>query len=155
MNTKTLSFMLKTAAVLWLIWGIVHIMAGVFTVGFVLSGNIADSIGGIADRVDPAMIQMDYPAAAGAIIGQHGFNLGWIGLVTLICAYFIWNKNKQAIFLAALVGGLADLGYFLFLDLGGFVHFMPGTLMTIVSASAILLSFYAYYKSNKLALFNE
>lgn len=48
--------------------------------------------------------------------------------------------------IAALVGGLADVGYFIFMDLGGFVNFLPGTLMTIFSALAIATSFYAYFK---------
>ncbi len=48
-------------------------------------------------------------------------------------------------FLAALVGGLADVGYFLFLDLGGYVKFAPGTVMTIFSSVAIITSFVAYF----------
>lgn len=143
---KKVSILLKIAAVLWIIWGFVHILAGVLTLNFVLSGDISASVAGIADAVDPATLNMDFPAAAGAIIGQHGFNLLWVGLVTFIAAFYIWQGNKNAIFLAALVGGLADLGYFLFLDLGGFVNFMPGTLMTLISGSAILLSFYAHFK---------
>ncbi|MEM8846090.1 MAG: hypothetical protein AAGD17_03210 [Bacteroidota bacterium] len=144
---KNFSFLFKTAAVLWIVWGLVHILAGVMTMKGVLTNDISASIAGIADAVDPETLQMDYPKAAGAIIGQHGFNLFWIGLVTLICAFFVWKGNKNAIFLAAITGGLADLGYFLFLDLGGFVNFMPGTVMTIVSSLAILTSFYAYFKS--------
>lgn len=143
---KKVSILLKIAAVLWIIWGFVHILAGVLTLNFVLSGDISASVAGIADAVDPATLNMDFPAAAGAIIGQHGFNLLWVGLVIFIAAFYIWQGNKNAIFLAALVGGLADLGYFLFLDLGGFVNFMPGTLMTLISGSAILLSFYAHFK---------
>ncbi|OEJ99741.1 hypothetical protein [Roseivirga misakiensis] len=146
---KDLSLLFKISAILWVFWGIVHIMAGVFTINFVLSDDISGAISGIADAVDPANVQRDYPDAAGAIISQHGFNLLWIGLVTLISAFYIWKKNKNAIFLAAITGGLADLGYFLFLDLGGFVNFMPGTLMTIVSSAAITLSFYAYFKGRK------
>ena len=115
----------------------------------ILTDDISGAIAGIADAVDPSSLQMDYPKAAGAIIGQHGFNLLWIGLTTFICAFFIWKGNKNAIFLAALTGGLADLGYFLFMDLGGFVKFMPGTLMTIVSSLAILTSFYALWKRQK------
>ncbi|GAB5409389.1 MAG: hypothetical protein BalsKO_17540 [Balneolaceae bacterium] len=123
--------------------------AGAITMYFILTGDIASSISGIADAVDPATLKMSYPDASGAIIGQHGFNLFWIGLVTLICSFYIWKKNKNAIFLAAITGGLADLGYFLFMDLGGYVHFVPGTVMTIVSSAAIILSFYAYFRSNK------
>ena len=147
---KTYNILLKTSAVLWLIWGAVHILAGVMTDKFILSGDIAGAIGGIADAVDPSTLQMDYPDAAGAVIGQHGFNLLWIGLTTLICCFYIWKGNKNAIFLAALTGGLADLGYFLFMDLGGYVLFMPGTVMTLVSGTAIVLSLTAYFKMASL-----
>ena len=144
---KNLSLLFKIAAVLWIIWGLVHIMAGVFTMHFILSYDTSSAISGIADAVDPSTLQMDYPPAAGAVIGQHGFNLFWIGVVTFISAFYVWKQNKNAIFLAAITGGLADLGYFLFMDLGGYVNFVPGTLMTLVSGSAILLSFYAHFKS--------
>ncbi|MEL6304562.1 MAG: hypothetical protein AAGL29_11600 [Bacteroidota bacterium] len=146
---KTISFLFKISAVLWIIWGLVHVLAGVLTMKGILTDDISGAISGIADAVDPSSLQMDYPKAAGAIIGQHGFNLLWIGLTTFICAFFIWKGNKNAIFLAAITGGLADLGYFLFMDLGGFVKFIPGTLMTIVSSLAILTSFYAYWKLQK------
>jgi hypothetical protein len=144
---KNLSFLFKISAVLWIIWGLVHILAGVMTMKGVLTNDISASIVGIADGMNPESLTADYPAAVGAIIGQHGFNLLWIGLVTFISAFFIWKGNKNAIFLAALTGGLADLGYFLFLDLGGFVNFVPGTIMTLISSAAILTSFYGYFKN--------
>jgi hypothetical protein len=139
--------LLKISAVLWIIWGLVHILAGVLTMNFVLSGDIVSAINGIADAVEPETLQMEYPKAAGAVITNHGFNLFWIGIVTFISGFFIWKGNKNAIFLAAIVGGLADLAYFLFMDLGGYVNFVPGTVMTIVSSLAIILSFYAYFKT--------
>jgi hypothetical protein len=139
--------LLKISAVLWIIWGLVHILAGVLTMNFVLSGDIVSAINGIADAVEPETLQMEYPKAAGAVIANHGFNLFWIGIVTFISGFFIWKGNKNAIFLAAIVGGLADLAYFLFMDLGGYVNFVPGTVMTIVSSLAIILSFYAYFKT--------
>jgi hypothetical protein len=145
------SILFKTSALLWIFWGLVHILAGVMTMKGVLTGDISSSVAGIADAVAPETLQMDYPAASGAIIGQHGFNLFWIGVVTVISAFFVWKGNRNAVFLAALAGGLADLGYFLFLDLGGFVNFVPGTVMTIVSALAIALSFYAHFSNRKVA----
>ena len=140
---------LKVAAILWIVWGLVHIFAGVMTDKFILSGDIQGAVAGIADKVDPSTLNVDYPPAAGAVIGQHGFNLLWIGLVTFISAFYIWNGNKNAIYLAAICGGLADLGYFLFMDLGGYVKFVPGTVMTLVSSAAIILSFTAHFKTRK------
>lgn len=140
---KNVSVLFKLSAILWIIWGLVHVLAGVMTMKGVLSADISSSVAGIADAVDPASVQRDYPPAAGAIIGQHGFNLFWIGIVTFLCAFYVWKGKKNAVYLAAITGGLADLGYFLFMDLGGYVNFIPGTLMTIVSASAIILSLYA------------
>ena len=141
----------KVAAVLWIIWGLVHVLAGVMTMKGVLSGDISASVAGIADAIDPSVVQMDYSEASGAIIGQHGFNLLWIGIVTFIAAFYVWKGNRNAIFLAAITGGLADLGYFLFMDLGGYTNFMPGTFMTIVSGSAIILSFYAHFNNQSVA----
>lgn len=146
---KTFSIFFKISAVLWVIWGLVHMFAGFIIDQAILSGDISAAVAAVADAVAPADLVADYPAASGAIIGQHGFNLLWIGLVTTVCAYFIWGGNKNAIFLAAICGGLADLGYFLFLDLGGFVNFVPGTVMTLISSSAIILSFVALYQTNK------
>lgn len=139
------TFLLKTASILWVIWGLVHLMAGVI----VMSNETTAAVQAVADGVDPNMLIADYPAAAGAIINQHGWNLAWFGLVTIVGGVFVWRSNIAAIFITALVGGLADLGYFLFLDLGGYVNFIPGTIMTIVSSMAIILSFIAYFKSKK------
>ncbi|MEO1525110.1 MAG: hypothetical protein AAFX06_06720 [Planctomycetota bacterium] len=139
------SILLKIAAVLWVIWGLVHVLAGVITI----SQETPEAVMGIADRIDRTSLEVVYPDAAGAIINQHGFNLAWIGVVTTICAVSIWRRSRPAILLAALVGGLTDIGYFLFLDLGGFVNFMPGTVMTLVCAGAITISFIAHFGRQK------
>ncbi len=143
MNTTTL---LKTSAVLWVIWGIVHALAGVM----VISGDTAVAIQSIADGVNSHSLAMNYPDALGGIINQHGWNLLWFGVVTILGGAFIWRKSIIAIFVTGMIGGLADLGYFIFLDLGGYVNFVPGTIMTIVSSLAIILSFIAYYGNKKI-----
>ena len=139
--SSTTNILLRFSAVLWVIWGLVHMFAGVMTI----SRDTAEAVQGIADGVEPALLSIAYPDAAGAIVNQHGFNLLWIGAVTLIGAPFVWRRSATAIFVVAMVGGLADLGYFLFLDLGGYVNFLPGTVMTLVSSTAIVLSFTAYF----------
>lgn len=144
---KDYRLLFKFSTVLWIIWGLVHILAGAMTIKGSISNDMSGALMGIADNTPADAIQMNYSEAATAVLGQHGFNLLWIGLVTFICAFFIWKGNKNAIFLAAICGGLSDLGYFIFLDLGGFVNFIPGTLMTFISSLAIITSFIARYKT--------
>jgi hypothetical protein len=139
---------LKIAAGLWVVWGLVHVLAGVI----VLSSDTAGGFQAIADAVDPATLDVAYHPAVGGILGQHGWNLAWFGIVTLVGAVFIWRGNRTAIWVTAMVGGLADMGYFLFLDVPGFVNFVPGTLMTLVSGSAILLSGWVWLSTRSVAV---
>ena len=139
--TNTQMLALKIAAVLWLIWGIVHFLAGML----VLLGDTVSGFQAIADGVDPTLLEAEYHAAVGGILNQHAWNLAWFGLVTIIGAALIWRRNMTAIWVTGMVGGLADLGYLLFVDIPGYVNFFPGTVMTIVSASAILLSFWVWF----------
>ena len=138
---------LKTSAVLWVIWGLVHLLAGVI----VLSSDASGGFAAIADAVDPAAVAADYHGAVGGILNQHGWNLAWFGVATVIGAVFIWRQNVTAIWVTGMVGGLADLGYLLFVDVPGYVNFMPGTVMTIVSGSAILLSFWVWLSARGAA----
>lgn len=139
--------LLKVITVLWVVWGLVHALAGVLTI----SQDTPQAIAGIADAVDPAVLVGPYHEAAGALINQHGWNLFWIGLFTAIGGVSIWRGNATWLFFTAVVGGLTDVGYFIFMDLGGFVHFVPGTVMTLVSASAILLSLVVWLRRPRSA----
>lgn len=136
---------MKVAAVLWLVWGIVHLFAGIMIIG----SDATAGFQAIADAVDPTLLAREYPVAVAAVLNQHGWNLGWIGLTTIICVVPIWRGQLLAGALAALVGGLADVGYFVFIDLGGFARFTPGTVMTIVSATAILLTAWSYLSGRR------
>lgn len=141
-GSSAATWLFRVSAVLWFIWGAVHIFAGVMTVSFLLSGETAEAVHGITAAVPLESLQIEYTDGVSAILGQHGFNLGWFGVVTLVCSPFVWRRQRLAVYLAALVGGLADLGYFLFIDLGGFA-LPPGPQMTYICAAAILSGFIA------------
>ncbi|MEL7273108.1 MAG: hypothetical protein AAGK33_06680 [Pseudomonadota bacterium] len=131
---------LRVSAVLWVVWGLVHMLAGVMTI----SQDAPAAVAGIADAVDPALIANDFHPAVGALLNQHGFNLLWIGTFTVVGGIFIWKHSIAAIIFTAIVGWVTDVGYFIFMDLGGYVNFAPGTVMTIVSSAAVVLSFWVY-----------
>ena len=133
--------LLKGAAVLWVIWGLVHTLAGVM----VLTSDASGGFQAIADAVDPVVLEADYHAAVGGVLNQHGWNLGWFGIATIIGGILIWRQNITAIWVTGMIGGLADIGYLLFVDFPGYVNFFPGTIMTFISAAAVLLSFWVWW----------
>ncbi|MEL7540651.1 MAG: hypothetical protein AAGJ51_07080 [Pseudomonadota bacterium] len=139
--------LLKVVAILWIIWGLVHMLAGLI----VIPADASAGFAAIADAIPAEALRADYHAAVGGILNQHAWNLLWGGFVTVVGAIFIWRGNTTAIWVTAMIGGLLDFGYFVFVDIPGFVHFVPGTLMTLVSSAAILISFYAWYASTRQA----
>ena len=141
------SLLLKFIAVLWVIWGLVHAFAG----GITIYNGAPASLQGILDGVDPTLLEMAYHGGVDAIINQHGWNLGWFGVATIIGAVFVWRQNITAIWVTGMVGGMADLGYLMFVDIPGFVHFVPGTLMTFVSGTAVVLSFWVWWTNRTVA----
>lgn len=143
--SQTHSLALKGAAVLWVIWGLVHMLAGLI----VIPADAAGGFAAIADAVDSNALAAAYHPAVNGILDQHGWNLLWGGLVTIIGAVFIWRRNFTAIWVTGMVGGLLDLGYLVFVDIPGFVNFVPGTVMTIVSGSAIALSFWVWLSNRQ------
>lgn len=147
MMTNTQGLALKAAAVLWVIWGLVHALAA----GMIIPADPQVAVTAILDGVDPARLAADYPAELSGILSQHGWNLGWFGIATIVGGVFIWRGSTTAIWVTALIGGLADVGYFLFVDLPGYNLFLPGTLMTIVSATAIVLSFWVWWSRRQTA----
>ncbi|MEM9290313.1 MAG: hypothetical protein AAGD01_01375 [Acidobacteriota bacterium] len=138
-------WLLRIAAVLWVIWGVVHLLAGIATIAQVSSGSVAEAVQAITNAVPLEELQDEYNSSIQAILIQHGFNLAWFGLVTLIGAFFVWRQNITGIWVTAMVGGLADLGYFTAIDLQGLAAF-PGPQMTYICATAILLSAIAYFR---------
>ncbi|MEM8709692.1 MAG: hypothetical protein AAGG01_01970 [Planctomycetota bacterium] len=142
--------LLRISAILWVIWGVVHVAAGVITLKLLGEERTAEAIHGIASKVALETLQMSYPAAVSALLSQHALNLAWFGAVTLVCSPFIWRGSRSAVYLAALVGGLADFAYFLFIDLGGFAT-PPGPQMTYICATAIVAGLIGLRRSGEAA----
>jgi len=133
--------LLKVTGALWIVWGAVHVLAGLMT----MLQDPSSGLAAIADAVAADLLVHNYHPAVGGVLNQHGWNLLWIGVTTLVGGVMVWRANRTAIWLTCMIGGLADLGYFLFLDLPGHVNFVPGTVMTLISGSAIVLSAWVWY----------
>ena len=142
---KTQINALRVTAVLWIIWGVVHAFFGVA----IMSMDASEGFAAIAAGVAPEAVSADYHPAVAAILNQHAWNLLWFGMVTTLGGVMIWRRNMTAIWVSAMVGGLADLGYLVFVDVGGFATFFPGTLMTLIAGSAIVLGGWVWLSQRK------
>ena len=136
---------LRVTAVLWFIWGVVHAFFGVA----IMSMDASEGFAAIAAGVAPEAVSADYHPAVAAILNQHAWNLLWFGMVTTLGGVMIWRRNMTAIWVSAMVGGLADLGYLVFVDVGGFATFFPGTLMTLIAGSAMVLGAWVWLSQRK------
>ena len=145
--TNVQKLALKVAAVLWLVWGLVHLLAGIL----VLANDASGGFQAILDAVDPDALEAEYHVGVGGFLNQHGWNLGWFGIATIVGSALIWRQNITAIWVTGMVGGLADVGYLLFVDLPGYVNFFPGTTMTVVSGLAVALSFWVWFSARPAA----
>ena len=142
---KTQTTSLKIAGILWLLWGLVHAFFGVA----IMCTDTSAGFSAIAAGVAAEAVKADYHSAVGAILNQHGWNLLWFGIVTTIGGVFVWRQNMTAIWVCSMVGGLADLGYLAFVDFGGYATFFPGTTMTLIAGSAILLGGWVWFAERK------
>ncbi|MEM8868031.1 MAG: hypothetical protein AAGC73_07155 [Verrucomicrobiota bacterium] len=130
----------KLISALWFLWALLHIIPGTLSMMSAVAGDIT-SLEFLFPDTNPKAMTTDYPREVEAILvtfGQHGFNLFWFGLVTLVCSVWIWVKQSgTAMLLAAVVGGLADLGALFAvymigrIDIWGLLIF-AGTLLAIV-----------------------
>lgn len=154
MNAQTLSKLLKSAAILWFIWGLFHLFVGVVFISFLNDGHPNGDFKGIPETLYMNMFGEQSLFATIASLKQHSFNLAWIGIIVTIGSFFVWKKNINAIYVCTVIGGFADLGYFLFIDLPGYA-FSPGPEMTYIMATAIVLSTIVYFKSDKFINLNS
>ena len=51
----------RTSALLWVIWGVVHLAAGLLTLSGLATGEVAGAIHAITPRADLESLQLDYP----------------------------------------------------------------------------------------------
>ena len=138
------TLLLRSSAVLWVVWGSFHLLLGIALMAFIGAEHPIGQLSEIPELLEVTM--MDNPArfASVASLKQHAYNLAWIGAVVTVGAGFVWKGDPRGIFFNAVVAGFADLGYFIFFDLAGYAD-PPGPQMTWICVGAIVLSLVAYF----------
>lgn len=139
MNPKIL---FRAAAVLWAMWGLLHLVAGVG----VLS-TFASEVPGVPESVTLTLMGGEMPFHVRRTLAEHNFNNAWFGLVVTAGSVDVWRGGRVGVLLCAIVGGLAHLGFTIFVVLPGYGNGV-GVAMTFVAAAALASSGFARILAN-------
>jgi len=137
MNQRAL---FRVASVLWAMWGLLHLVAG-----FVVLSTFASEVHGVPESVTLTAMG-DMPFHVRRTLAEHNFNNMWFGLVVTVGSVLVWRGSRLGVLLCAVVGGLAHLGFTIFLVVPGYSNAV-GVAMTVIVALAVLLSFMAHFGS--------
>lgn len=88
----------------------------------------------------------DMPFHVRRTLAEHNFNNMWFGLVVTVGSVLVWRGSRLGVLLCAIVGGLAHLGFAIFLVLPGYAGPI-GIAMTFIAAAALFASLTAHFGS--------
>ncbi len=140
-NRTTSNIFFKTASILWGLWGFVHLFAG-----FSMLSVLSEGIESLPESVLVKMMGNDMPLHIVPTLMEHNFNNTWFGLVILTGSFFVWKANRTAVLLCSIVGGLAQLGFTIFIVFPGYSE-LPGVIMSFVVVTAIVFGMIAIKKA--------
>lgn len=128
---------LKISAVLWLLWGVISSLLGIVIIASYYD-PVIDVVNGL---INANAIIENYKNAFNEYSKLQGWQLTWVGAVAMIGASFIWCRSIKAIWVTALVGGPTSFGHIVFAGPDGAHDFEYALVMSLLSFTAILLSF--------------
>lgn len=137
MNQRAL---FRAASVLWAMWGLLHLVAG-----FVMMSTFANEFDGVPESVTLAAMG-DMPFHVRRTLAEHNFNNMWFGLVVTVGSILVWRGSRLGVLLCAIVGGLAHLGFTIFMVVPGYSN-PVGVAMTVIVGAAVALSFLAHFRN--------
>lgn len=124
----------RVAAVLWAMWGALHLVAGLSVLT-----TFASEVVGVPESVQLTVMGGDLPFYVRRTLAEHSFNNTWFGLVVLVGSLLVWKRSRLGVFLCTIVGGLAHVGFTIFLVVPGYSNAV-GVAMTLIAAGAFTLS---------------
>ncbi len=128
----------RITSILWGLWGFVHLLGGL-TMLFVLKGGLES----VPESVDVKNLP---PLHIVPTLMEHNFNNLWFGLTILIASFFVWKANRNAVLFCSIVGGLAHLGFAIFIVFPGHSD-LVGVVLSFVVLAAIVFGIIAIKKS--------
>jgi len=140
-NNVSSKIIFRTTSVLWGLWGFVHLFGGLSMLSVLREG-----LKSLPESVLVKMMGNDMPLHIVPTLMEHNFNNTWFGFTILIGSFFVWKANRNAVLICSIVGGLAQLGFAIFIVFPGYSE-LPGVVMSFVALAAIVFGIIAIKKS--------
>lgn len=131
----------RVAAVSWALWGLLHLVAGVSVVR-----TFSSEVAGVPESVMLSMMGDELPFHVRRTLAEHSFNNTWFGLVVVVGSVQVWKGSRLGVVLCTIVGGLAHLGFTIFLVVPGYSNAV-GVAMTFIAAFAVIVGVTAQLSS--------
>lgn len=124
----------KTGAVLFILWGVIHIVGG----SLILTAVTGNPDAGYAFYDEAAT---GYSTLAGGVLGYLAFSFAWIGaVVAWVGLAYNWRNSTRGLALNLALVGLTDLGLVVFLVLPGFLSWTEASPGLVLFAGAAICS---------------
>jgi len=119
----------KTGAVLYILWGVMHVMWGGTLLMKAASEGGTAALAVIASTTPAAMLPQNLDGVATGVIEQHAWNLMWFGLFAVIVAVTMnWKNSRTGYWLNLVVVSAADLGFIFAVMVPGYIPFGQGVM---------------------------
>jgi len=120
MKNLTSNFLAKTGALVYLLWGLLHIVAAI-------------KVFQLGETLEPSMVQ--------ARIFQNAWNLLFFALFGSVVAIFLnWKNSRLGYWLNLVVVSAGDIGFIIFVLEPGYIPYMPGLLGPLLWIVALNLT---------------
>ncbi len=112
----------KIGAVFYVLWGLLHLFAGLSLLAAVYGEGASAVLAQLATAA-PDSVPPDLGGAVAGTVAFHMFNLAWMGLFAVLVGLLMnWRNSRAGYWLNLGVVGAADFGLIAFLVVPGFMR---------------------------------
>jgi len=131
----------KVGAVLYALWGIVHVIGGAFMWYALSEGGPESYLAAVATAVPATELARPMPAAAQSVLAFHAFNLMWLGaLVAGIAVVLNWRNSLAGYWINLAIVSATDLGLIVTTILPGYMNVSDGLVGPVLWVGAAVFT---------------
>ncbi|PHS79156.1 MAG: hypothetical protein COB59_03155 [Rhodospirillaceae bacterium] len=140
----------KIGAVLYVLWGVLHIYFGVWMLYALNTEGAAAVIAIVGSGVPASTLPQSLDPVTAATIGQHAWNILWFGIfATVVGGLLNWKNSVAGYWANLVVVSAADAGFAVAIMIPGYIAMADGIEGPLLWIPAIIFSTIGILKNRK------